>query len=140
KVFAILRWSALPGASRHHWGTDCDVYDKTAMPQGYTLELTQEEARGYFAALHGWLDVQIASQQAEGFFRPYDIDRGGIAPEPWHLSYAPLAQACQQAFCIEHLAEVLQEADMALKEVVLENLSEIYQRFILLPIPSVNRV
>ncbi len=26
-VFAMLRWSALPGASRHHWGTDLDVYD-----------------------------------------------------------------------------------------------------------------
>ncbi|MEE8192443.1 MAG: M15 family metallopeptidase, partial [Gemmatimonadales bacterium] len=29
-VFAILRWSALPGASRHHWGTDLDVYDANA--------------------------------------------------------------------------------------------------------------
>ncbi|MDN5681542.1 MAG: M15 family metallopeptidase, partial [Ewingella sp.] len=23
----ILRWSALPGASRHHWGSDLDIYD-----------------------------------------------------------------------------------------------------------------
>ena len=29
KILAILTWSALPGASRHHWGTDLDVYDKT---------------------------------------------------------------------------------------------------------------
>ena len=28
QVQAILRWSALPGASRHHWGTDLDIYDK----------------------------------------------------------------------------------------------------------------
>jgi len=140
KVFAILRWSALPGASRHHWGTDCDVYDKAAMPSGYSLQLTQEEARGLFAALHGWLDSQIATQRAEGFFRPYDVDRGGIAPEPWHLSYAPLAETCQQAFCIHRLAKILQVADMELKEVVLENLMDIYRRFILLPTASVNRV
>src|SRR5262249_7684278 len=25
RVAAILVWSALPGASRHHWGSDCDV-------------------------------------------------------------------------------------------------------------------
>ena len=25
KLFAILRWSALPGTSRHHWGTDFDI-------------------------------------------------------------------------------------------------------------------
>ncbi len=24
-VYAILRWSALPGGSRHHWGTDVDI-------------------------------------------------------------------------------------------------------------------
>jgi len=133
KVFAILRWSALPGASRHHWGTDCDVYDKAAMPSDYALQLTQEEARGRFAALHSWLDLQVATHQAEGFFRPYDIDRGGIAPEPWHLSYAPLAEACQRAFCIDHLAKILRASDMALKDVVLESLVDIYQRFILLP-------
>ena len=33
-VFAILRWSALPGASRHHWGTDLDVYDGAVTPKG----------------------------------------------------------------------------------------------------------
>ena len=31
-AYAILRWSALPGASRHHWGTDLDVYDASRMP------------------------------------------------------------------------------------------------------------
>src|SRR5690606_39162006 len=27
KVAAILTWSALPGASRHHFGTEIDVFD-----------------------------------------------------------------------------------------------------------------
>ena len=30
-VNAIMRWSALPGASRHHWGSDIDVYDAAAV-------------------------------------------------------------------------------------------------------------
>ena len=32
---AILLWSALPGASRHHWGTDFDVFDRAAVPPDY---------------------------------------------------------------------------------------------------------
>src|SRR5687767_1631830 len=32
-IEGILCWSALPGASRHHWGTDIDVIDVAAMPQ-----------------------------------------------------------------------------------------------------------
>src|SRR5271166_5269428 len=31
-VRAILHWSALPGASRHHWGTEVDVFDRAALP------------------------------------------------------------------------------------------------------------
>jgi LAS superfamily LD-carboxypeptidase LdcB len=42
-VFAILRWSALPGASRHHWGTDLDVFDAGGMPDGYQVELIPSE-------------------------------------------------------------------------------------------------
>ena len=32
RVAAILWWSALPGASRHHWGTDIDVMDAARCP------------------------------------------------------------------------------------------------------------
>lgn len=34
RIDAILAWSALPGASRHHWGTDLDVIDRAALPSG----------------------------------------------------------------------------------------------------------
>lgn len=133
KVFAILRWSALPGASRHHWGTDCDVYDRAALPPGYQVQLTRAEADGLFANLHRWLDQRIAAGEAEGFFRPYDQDRGGIAPEPWHLSYEPLSRRCQQDFCIEQLGRILSDADIVLKDAILANLPEVAQRFIRLP-------
>jgi LAS superfamily LD-carboxypeptidase LdcB len=96
RLRAILRFSAIPGTSRHHWGTDLDVFDAAAMPEGYRLELSPAEAGpgGLFDALHRWLDQRMAIDQSFGFFRPYAVDRGGTAPERWHLSYAPLAQAC----------------------------------------------
>ena len=88
---AILRFSALPGTSRHHWGTDVDVWDASAVGQGYALALTPDEyaSGGVFAAMSEWLDTLVAADDAEGFFRPYARDHGGVAPEAWHLSYRP---------------------------------------------------
>ena len=35
KAQAILRWSALPGGSRHHWGTEIDIFDPDLLSQGW---------------------------------------------------------------------------------------------------------
>ena len=90
---AILRFSALPGTSRHHWGTDLDIWDAAAVDPDYTLSLTGAEygPGGVFEEMTQWLDARIAADDAEGFFKPYDRDRGGVAPEPWHISYRPVA-------------------------------------------------
>lgn len=133
RMYAILRWSALPGASRHHWGTDMDIFDAQGLPENYQLQLTVEESRTVFARLHTWLDEQIKQSAAMGFVRPYSTDRGGIAPEPWHLSYAPLAENFQRAFSIDRLAQIIAETDILLQEVILANLDEIYRRFIEVP-------
>ena len=131
-VFAILRWSALPGASRHHWGSDVDVYDHTAQPPGYEIELIPEEVNpgGMFAPLHAWLDERIAAGTACGFFRPYDRDRGGVAPERWHLSHAPTAARYERLLTPARLRATIGQADMRLKDAVLEHLDEIVERFV----------
>ena len=132
-VFAILRWSALPGASRHHWGTDLDVYDAAATPEGYEIELIPEEvnAGGMFDPLHEWLDERIAAGSSFGFFRPYDEDRQGVAPERWHLSYAPVATAYLEQLTTDVLRATVERADVYLKETVLLQLDEIYERFVI---------
>jgi LAS superfamily LD-carboxypeptidase LdcB len=131
-VFAILRWSALPGASRHHWGTDLDVFDAAAKPEGYQVELIPEEvdSGGMFGPLHDWLDARMAASGAFGFFRPYDIDRGGVAPERWHLSCAPVAAGFEGGLTLEVLRETISAADIRLKGTVLDHLEEIVERFV----------
>jgi len=131
-VYAILRWSALPGASRHHWGTDLDVYDRAAQPDGYEIELIPAEVDpgGMFGPLHAWLDERIAAGTAFGFFRPYDRDRNGVAPERWHLSYAPLATGYLRGLTPDVLRAAVAEADVMLKDTVLERLDDIYTRFV----------
>lgn len=131
-VFAILRWSALPGASRHHWGTDLDVYDHAAKPRDYEIELIPGEVNpgGMFGPLHEWLDARMAAGTAFGFFRPYDRDRGGVAPERWHLSHAPIATEYASRLTVAKVRETIAHADIALRDAVLADLEEIYDRFV----------
>lgn len=131
-VEAILRWSAFPGASRHHWGTDLDVYDARVVPADYQVQLTPKEVSEIFHEFYGWLDSLIAADDCEGFFQPYNADRGGVAPEAWHLSYRPIAEKnlelYSEDFFIEHLNSI---TDLALKEIVKSRAQEIYQRYII---------
>ena len=128
-VYAILRWSALPGASRHHWGSDMGVYDISRMPEDYKVQLVPQESEpgGPFYDFHLWLDDNL---KHFNFFRPYAHDLGGIAPERWHLSYAPISHEYQQALTFELLEETISNADIELKPIILKELPEIYQRFI----------
>ncbi|MEX1669722.1 M15 family metallopeptidase [Zhongshania guokunii] len=135
-VHAILRWSALPGASRHHWGCDIDVYDAAAVADDYAVQLSPQEVAddGVFGAMHQWLDRQFVSGGGHGFFRPYNADRGGIAPERWHLSYAPLSVKCELTLSVKLLAAaVAAEQDFALQETVLTVLDAIYSRYVAVP-------
>lgn len=131
RIEQILYWSALPGASRHHWGTDFDVFDRAAMSPGYQLQLTSDEyaTGGPFAKLDEWLHEHAASHD---FFRPYAIDRGGVLPEPWHLSYAPLAQRCLQALTPGILEEALLSGEIEGRAEILARLPQLHQRYCLL--------
>ena len=65
-----MLWSALPGASRHHWGTDFDVYDKAKIEStGKKLELIPEEYEdnGPCALLSQWL---FNNAEKFGFYFP----------------------------------------------------------------------
>jgi LAS superfamily LD-carboxypeptidase LdcB len=130
RVDAILCWSAVPGGSRHHWGTDIDVIDAAAMPPDYQVQLLPEEyAEGaVFGRLAQWLDENMARF---GFFRPYGSDRGGAAVEPWHLSYAPVASEAIEALSLSVLRSAIADGDMLGKAAVLDRLPEIYTRFML---------
>ncbi len=127
-IDAILTWSALPGASRHHWGTDLDIVDAAGAGGGYEPRLVAAEfgVGGPFARLGTWLDENL---DGSGFFRPYDRDRG-VAPEPWHVSYAPVAVEAQAALTREMIADAIGTADMARRDLVLERLDELMERYV----------
>lgn len=129
KIKHILLFTALPGASRHHWGTDIDVYAPNLL-NGKRLQLESWEYQvgGPMEQLSSWLD---ANMHRFGFFKPYDIYRNGVAPEPWHLSYRPVADIFQQALTCEKVALCIKQSSLAEQDTVLEMLDWIYQHYII---------
>ena len=128
QIKSILLYSALPGASRHHWGTDIDVYSKSLMAgRPLALEAWEYEDNGPMAALTQWLDNNM---QRFGFYRPYDKFRGGVACEPWHLSYAPLSAMFAQQYSQELLADCINASELTAKEHILTMLDTIYTQYI----------
>ena len=130
RIDAILCWSALPGGSRHHWGSDIDVIDAASMPEAYAVQLVPAEYQpgGVFANLSPWLDANMGRF---GFYRPYASGHGGVAAEPWHLSYWPVANAALEALTLPVLRQAIAASDLLGRQRVLERLPEIYTRFIL---------
>jgi len=79
----ILEYSAAPGTSRHHWGTDIDI--NGAAPEYFATEKGQK--------VHEWL---VKNAPSFGFCQTYNLKgsaRGtGYNEEKWHWSYLPLAR------------------------------------------------
>jgi LAS superfamily LD-carboxypeptidase LdcB len=129
RIEAILRWSALPGASRHHWGTDLDLIDRRAAPPGYKPKLTPDEfaAGGPYAAFSAWLDDNAARW---GFFRPFCGVRSGVAPEPWHVSFAPIAEMARVRLTQDVLKGAIEPAQLLGKDEVIARLGDIHARYV----------
>lgn len=130
-IESIMRWSALPGASRHHWGTDIDVFESSVtMPEQVKLIPNEYEPGGPFYQLHRWLDEKIMAGDAEGFYRPYISDMGGTSPESWHLSFAPLAQDFFKDYDLDLFIENIQyNSQLELRASLLNKVEELYDRY-----------
>ncbi|WP_083910880.1 DUF2785 domain-containing protein [Henriciella marina] len=85
----IMRYSAMPGTSRHHWGTDIDL---NALNNAWFD--TVEGKRVY-----DWMKAHAAEY---GFCEVYSARDGrreaGYEPERWHWSYIPTASRYLAAY------------------------------------------
>lgn len=132
KAQAILRWSALPGASRHHWGTEIDIFDPDLLPEGQALQLEPWEYQqgGYFFELSEFLAENLAKFDFGLPFLPQPEGKK-IGLEPWHISYLPLAQQAQQQFTPEVLLSAWENEDVAGKEMLKLHLADIFRDYLL---------
>ncbi|MCQ2104371.1 MAG: M15 family metallopeptidase [Fibrobacter sp.] len=129
-MYAILTWSALPGASRHHLGTDLDVVDGNACPEGYEVELTPAECDGMFAPFHKKLTELMDADEAFGFSRVFVPGRGKIQPEKWHIAHLPSSRILLEEFDLKELRSIYEKTDIACKSALLDNLDKLAEEYI----------
>ena len=129
-MYAILTWSALPGASRHHLGTDIDVVDGAACPEGYEVQLTPAECEGMFAKFHAFLTERMVADKAFGFSRVFIPGRGKIRPEGWHIAHLPTSRKRLEHFSLDVLRRIYEQSDMECKRAVLANLPQLAEEYI----------
>jgi LAS superfamily LD-carboxypeptidase LdcB len=87
----VIKYSAIPGTSRHHWGTDIDVIDSLGYPNSYPLSTQNFISHGEYQYLQYWLEKNASKFD---FYEVYtdNKNRTGFLYEPWHYSYAPLSK------------------------------------------------
>ena len=129
-MHAILTWSALPGASRHHLGTDIDVVDGNACPEGYEVQLTPDECTGMFAKFHEFLTAIFESRESFGFNRVFVPGRGKIRPEGWHIAHLPTSRRMLEGFSLDTLRSIYEKSDIACKDAILANLPQLAEDYI----------
>jgi len=79
-ALTVLRWSSMPGTSRHHWGTDVDL---VSLKKAFYNTPSGKKT-------YAWLCSNAAKF---GFFQPFNAGRTeGYQEEKWHWSYLPLAK------------------------------------------------
>ena len=129
-MYAILTWSALPGASRHHLGTDLDVVDGNACPAGYEVELTPAECDGMFRPFHEKLTKLMGAGESFGFQRVFVPGRGRIQPEMWHIAHLPTSRKYLESFSLKGLRTLYEKTDIACKSALLDNLESLAYDYI----------
>ena len=111
----ILRFSSMPGTSRHHWGTDMDLnaFENSYFESGQGLKEYQ------------WLRAHAAEY---GFCQPYSAKGPqrphGYEMEKWHWSYLPVADGYLKAYeatIIPEMIEGFQGAEVASSLQVIEH-------------------
>lgn len=128
----LLRWSAIPGASRHHWGTDMDVYDQSALNDDYQLQLSPVEYNqpGLLYQFNLWLTQILKSKNNCGFFRPYQKDLGGVSPEPWHISHQKVASDFYNHFDLDVFIKNLEDPAIELRDLLLKDPEYYFQTYV----------
>lgn len=89
KAVLIMRYSSMPGTSRHHWGTDLDI---NSVDEAYFN--SPEGSRTY-----AWLTLNAPKF---GFCQVYhqkqSSGRSGYEEEKWHWTYLPLSIPLTQKY------------------------------------------
>ena len=114
-ISEIIRFSTVPGTSRHHWGTDIDIIDGNFPDEENVLVSEKFEKDGLFYKVKNWLDN---NSENFGFYLTYtnDKNRKGFEFEPWHYSYKPVSVKYYRALIKTDLKKIIKSLDIIRKD------------------------
>ncbi len=118
RALEILKFSSMPGTSRHHWGTDLDLN---------SLENSYFE-KGKGLKIYEWLSAHAKDY---GFCQPYS-PKGeerphGYEEEKWHWTYMPVSQKLTADFA----AQIQNESIKGFKGCESAPLIDVVQKYVL---------
>jgi LAS superfamily LD-carboxypeptidase LdcB len=116
-VQKIIEYSTIPGTSRHHWGTDIDIYDLNAEKTENILIEENYNKGGVYEKLKIWMDQ---NSKKFGFTLVYTNkeDRKGFKYEPWHYSYYKISKPMLNDFLKQDIISFLNSQDIMGKDVL----------------------
>lgn len=131
----ILLWSHIPGCSRHHWGTDLDVFD-AAWYKLHQEKLELENCHyldlGPSAKLHSYNEEILTNKKIMSFYRPYN-DNKSFMQELWHYSHQKIAASFEEAYTLKVFVRNLEAAnELLLRDLILSNAEYYFKKFVTL--------
>ena len=102
----VMEYTAIPGTSRHHWGTDVDI--SNGEPTLSNSNKTNSNKKKYL----NWLNNNA---HKFGFYLVYTDNklREGYNYESWHYSYRKLAKPMLEQYIEKNCLQKLKDQDIA---------------------------
>lgn len=122
----ITNYSAIPGTSRHHWGTEIDIINASAkQPKSNILQAQHFHGQGYYCELNQWMQKHA---HKFGFYQVYtdDKNRPGFSYEPWHYSFKPKSKSYLEAYSKLNIEQVFENENILGKQYLDKNCLQSY--------------
>ena len=120
-----IRYTAIPGSSRHHWGTEIDVVNGSIKTSKYPLNTKNFHGYGIYKSFREWMDSHA---HKFGYYQVYtnDHQRRGFKYEPWHYSFAELAKPMLKEYKERDVQKILKQQELLGKQHFTEPFIEKY--------------
>jgi zinc D-Ala-D-Ala carboxypeptidase len=122
RVRAIMSLAAVPGLSRHHWGTELDISEETLRGQLGTIE---SDISPRVLDFYRWMGENAPRF---GFCKVYAGQKGSIREEHWHWSYIPFSRVYGRQFAEIKSFKRIMNIDVEEVEYLRRNFPKIQQR------------
>lgn len=132
-VYLTLKFTAFPGTSRHHWGTEIDIAGEREHPDPLNNEHFKKG--GIYHDVYTWL---LENAERFGFYQVYISDIPFPSLEMWHWSYAPLSREMLKRFIKEVKPSMFRGKGILGEKVILTEWASYVENYLLSINPVLN--